>query len=99
MRQTSLQGPDTGRGREWLAAGILLVFFVFSWRSVGITRFNALDSPFFLAPNFFVIFPPLPLPASPSASLGSLSPSPFPHIETSPTTLSLTTYSLLPTPY
>ena len=56
MRQTSFQGPDTGRGREWLAAGILLVFFVFSWRSVGITRFNALDSPLFLALSAFCLW-------------------------------------------
>ncbi len=48
MPHSSLQRPDAGRVREWLTSAALAGFFVFSWMSVGITRYNGLDSPLFL---------------------------------------------------
>ena len=48
MPHSRLQRPDEGRVREWLTSAALVGFFVFSWMSVGITRYNGLDSPLFL---------------------------------------------------
>src|SRR5258706_13308095 len=48
MPHSSLQRPDAGRVREWLTSAALAGFFVFSWMSLGITRYNGLDSPLFL---------------------------------------------------
>jgi O-antigen ligase len=56
MHPTSSKGSGIERGREWLAAGILLALFVFSWKSVGMTRFNGLDSPLFLALSAFCLW-------------------------------------------
>lgn len=56
MRLSRISEPDPGRRHDWLAAGLLLVLFVFSWKSVGFTRFNGLDTPLFLALSLFCLW-------------------------------------------
>jgi hypothetical protein len=48
--------PRLERGLEWLSTALLLALFVFSWKSVGLTRFNALDTPLFLALGGFCLW-------------------------------------------
>jgi hypothetical protein len=44
------------RRYHWLSAGLLMALFVFSWKSVGMTRFNGLDTPLFLALSLFCLW-------------------------------------------
>jgi O-antigen ligase len=50
--------PDSGRRAwsDWLSVAMLLALFVFSWKSVGVTRFNALDTPLFLCLSVFCLW-------------------------------------------
>lgn len=47
---------EPGHRREALTVLLLLALFIFSWRSVGLTRFNGLDTPLFLSLAAFCLW-------------------------------------------
>jgi hypothetical protein len=52
----AVAGTGAGRADAWVSAALLVALFVFSWKSVGLTRFNALDTPLFLALGGFCLW-------------------------------------------
>lgn len=56
MRPLEFSEVNLERRYDWLAAGLLMALFVFSWKSVGMTRFNGLDTPLFLALSLFCLW-------------------------------------------